>query len=500
MPAFNLIDSPWIPVRLPDGSTRQVSLSGLFTSAASIVSLEAAPHERVSLMRLLVCLTQAALGAPEDDYGWAGFGSGLATAVPAYLARPDVHPHFELFGPGPRFLQVRVPVKDEPVPASKLMPHLATGNNPTPFDHGGGSGRAFAPARLALALLTFQNFYPLYGAGFKGKGPCADGNMAHTLLNGRNLGESILLNCLDAETISGLHPSAGMGRPLWETGSADAAAQQSCTQSWLGRLVPRHRNLWLHEDGVSFDLSNESLVYPTFEEAREPSSTVVVVTKAGKEERRLLALRMERSLWRDLHAIAVLRAAGAQTQQAPPVLQSHQRQFDEAGVELWVGGLVTDFKAKILDTTESTFTVPRALFSDLGRALYEQGVATAQLQSQQLYGAVKNYASSLKNESAPHETASRHFWNALDQQSALLLQLVADPALLEGRQIQEPGSLWGVVVRKAARAAYDATCQRLTPRQHKAYIDGLRVLYPKAKPASGAKKKASAKTAATTPV
>ena len=499
MPEFNLISDPWIPVRLADGSQRLLGLRDLFTQAPAIADLEAAPHERVSLMRLLVCLTQAALGAPEDDFRWPGFGSKLTTAVPAYLDRPDIHPHFNLLGPGPRFLQVKVPVREEPVPASKLMPQLATGNNPTPFDHSGGTERTFAPARLALALLTFQNFYPLYGAGYKGKGPCADSNMAHALLHGRNLEESILLNALDAETIADGFPGQGMGRPLWETGSADVSAQTNATRSYLGRLVPRHRNLWFHDDGTAFDLSNESLQYPNYEEAREPSSTVVVVKKTSGDERRLLALRMGRSLWRDLHALTVLRASRHQTQQAPPALQSHLRQFEKEDVHLWVGGLVTDLKAKILDTTESSFTVPHALFTDIGRAIYEQGVATAQIQSQQLYGAVKNYASSLKHESSPHESASRHFWNTLDQKSSLLLSLVADPARLEGRPIQEPDSLWGQTVRQAAHSAYGATCQRLTPRQHKAYIEGLRVLYPKSKTAAGPKKAPAAKPAKPTP-
>ncbi|RYD28852.1 MAG: type I-E CRISPR-associated protein Cse1/CasA [Verrucomicrobiaceae bacterium] len=496
--AFNLADDPWVPVRRLDGSSDLLSLNDLFARSAAIAGLDAAPHERVSLMRLLVCLAQAALGAPAESHDWPCFGSDMSTKVPAYLARADIHPYFELFGPGLRFLQVEVPAREEPVPSSKLMPHLATGNNPTLFDHAGGTDRSFSPSRLALALLTFQNFYPLYGAGYKGKGPCADSNMAHTLLHGGNLAETILLNALDAETIAEFYEVAGMGRPLWETGGSTGAAQQSATRSYLGRLVPRHRNLWLHDDGKAFNLSNESLQYPNFEEAREPSATVKVTLKTTGEERRLLPLRQGRGLWRDLDSIAVLRTSRQQTQRAPLTLQSHIHAFEKEEAHLWVGGLVTDLKAKILDTAESSFTVPYALFKEEGRAMYENGVAAAQTQSQQLYGAVKNYAAGMKHESAPHEAASRHYWNTLDQESSLLLSLIGDPGLLDGKQIEAADSLWGRIVRHAARAAYDAICQRLTPRQHKAYIEGLRVLFPKPKSAA-VKRKPAMKQAKTVP-
>lgn len=473
-----------------DGSSAIVSLSELFTQASTVIGIDAAPHERVSLIRLLVCLTQAALGAPASCDNWNDFGQDKIPEVTAYLARPEIRCHLELFGSGPRFLQIEVPRLDEPVLASKLMPHLATGNGATVLDHAGGSERAFAPAKLALALLTFQNFYPLYGAGYKGKGPCAEANMAHTLLTGRSLADTILLNCLDADSVDEFYPGAGMGRPIWELSTASESGRRNATLSYLGRLVPRHRNLWLHESGMYFDLSNEAMEYPSFEEGvQEPSSTVIVVAKGSFTERRLLPLKMERAIWRDLHTLAVVRATSQQQQQAPLTLQSHIPQLSDSEIHLWVGGLVTD-KAKILDTIESSFTVPHSLFSDLGRDMYEKGVEFAEKQSKQLYGAVKTYAASMKHESAANAAASMRFWNYLDERSGLLLQLIADPSLLNGRQVDESESTWTQMVRTAAMNAYSGTCQRVTPRQHKAFIEGLRVLFPR--PKSGQPKKRSA--------
>ncbi len=406
MPAFNLVTDPWIPVRWIDPSRREplVSLRTLFTEAERIADLSANPAERVSLMRLLVCATQAALGAPPHPKAWRGFGGDLATAVPEYLDRPEIHERFELFGDGARFLQVPIQSKGDPVPASKLLPHLASGNNPTLFDHEGGTTRATSSPRLALGLLVFQCFYPLYGAGYKGKGPCVDQNMLHLLLRGENLAETILRNCLDAETIAAQFPS-GIGKPIWEGLENDGAFSTNATETYLGRLVPRHRNLRLADDGTGFHLSKEAMAYPAFEAAIEPTATVTLRKKGAETVRALLPARLQRAAWRDLHLMCAMRVAEGEAQGAAPlVLQSHVSEILAADLPqalVWTGALVTDLKAKILDTVESLHTVPaRMLASFDAQQDYRSGVEYAETMRGRLYGAVKTYFSAMRHESA----------------------------------------------------------------------------------------------------
>jgi hypothetical protein len=131
------------------------------------------------------------------------------------------------------------------------------------------------------------------------------------------------------------------------------------------------------------------------------------------------------------------------------------------------------------------------MFHAFGREMYQKGVEAAEAQSRQLFGAVKKYAASMKHESAPDAVASRDYWHSLDQESGLLLRLIADPSLLNDKQIGEPDGPWGRIVKTAALNAYANTCLRVTPRQQKAYIEGLRVLFPKSK--SGPPKKKAAK-------
>lgn len=120
MTDFNLTTHPWIPVRWLDGHHSLVGLDELFRSASEIADLDAVPHERISLIRLLVCITQAALGAPADYSCWDEFGSNLETAVPGYLGRPEIFSHFNLFGDGTRFLQCKATAGDKSYPACQV--------------------------------------------------------------------------------------------------------------------------------------------------------------------------------------------------------------------------------------------------------------------------------------------------------------------------------------------------------------------------------------------
>ena len=97
---MNLGFNPWIPVMYWDGTHREVSLSEAFAQGREIADLAARPHERIALMRLLVCVAQAALDGPEDEYGWADAAKDAPSRVAVYLEK--WRPRFELFGEGPR--------------------------------------------------------------------------------------------------------------------------------------------------------------------------------------------------------------------------------------------------------------------------------------------------------------------------------------------------------------------------------------------------------------
>ncbi|MBA4147138.1 MAG: type I-E CRISPR-associated protein Cse1/CasA [Verrucomicrobia bacterium] len=491
---MNLTIEPWIPALRENGTRDLFSLSDLFANAHEIRDLAVKPHERIALMRLLLCITQAALDGPADSDAWETCEPQIQPSVRDYLAK--WHCAFELFGKESRFLQLPMlqPGKDsdEGNPATKLDLALATGNNSTLFDNRAGEQRLLVYARAALNLLTFQCFSPggrigvarwngkeTPGKGSSNHAPCTPSSMIHTFILGSTLRQTLRLNLVTKDLIQDL-PGNGWGKPIWEMPVAqieDAPAVKNATQTYLGRLVPVSRAVRLNDDGVSIILSN-GLDYPIFPAFREPTATIV---KRKDDELGVLPASTGRSFWRQLHAVAVKRRAAADQISGPLSLCNLR---DEQDTALWLGALVTD-KAKIEDLVEASYSLPAGMLTDLGRMAYEGGVRYAEEIEGILIQAVKAYASELKVASPSYDAARQHFWTRIEQNLSALFAIAKQHTPPD----QLPGSDWGRTAQQAARDAYEQVCPRQTPRQIQAFALGLRRLSFTPKTAKPARKK-----------
>jgi len=478
---MNLTIDPWIPVVQADGSSELLSLQGLFAQAHELHDLAVKPHERVALMRLLLCITQAALDGPESEIEWQDCQQLIQPGVRDYLEK--WRSAFELFGDEERFLQVSnlQPGKeaDEGNAATKLDLALATGNNPTLFDNLAGEDRRVQSARSCLNLLTFQCFAPggrigvakwngkeTPGNGSSNHAPCTPSSMIHTLLLGKTLLETVHQNLLTRESVTDAYGPDRWGRPVWELpleAAQDKKAVEVLTLTYLGRLLPLSRTIRLNEDGLSIILAN-GLDYPIFPEFREASATIVT----RKEKLAILPASTSRSLWRQLAAISVKRRAGVSSASGPLVL-NRLSPSDEPTI--WVGALVTD-KAKIEDVVEATYSLPSGMFNEFGRAAYEKGIAYAEERERILIQSVKTYASTLKIASPAYTRARQEFWTRVEQHLSALFDLARNTELATDL----PNCLWGKAVQAAAFDAYEQSCPRQTPRQIEAYVLGLRKL------------------------
>jgi CRISPR system Cascade subunit CasA len=481
MMTMNLTTNPWIPATRNDGSRGLFSLQELFAEAHQLRDLAVKPHERIALMRLLICITQAALDGPTDEEDWEQCEPSIQPKVAAYLEKWAGS--FELFGEGPRFLQLGnlQPGKetDEGNASTKLDLALATGNNPTLFDNRSCEQRAVDPVRAPLNLLTFQCFSPggrigvarwngkdTPGKGASGHAPCTPSSMIHSLILGTRLLETLRLNLLSQETVADSFGSQKWGQPIWESpvqSGAESVAVGNATGTYLGRLVPVSRAIRLKEDGVSVILAN-GLEYPIYPAYREATATIRKMDK----ETKLLPASTGRSLWRQLSAISVKRRSDGDPVCGPLALG---RNFSSRNTTLWVGALITD-KAKIEEVIESVYTLPSEMFSDLGRAAFENGVNFAGKWEFALKNSLKEYAATLKVVDPPVAQAAQVFWTRLEQHLSDLFEIARNPDLVADL----PACAWGRAVKAATHDAYQQSCPRQTPRQIEAYARGLRKL------------------------
>lgn len=499
---MNLSTEPWIPIVWADGQSGTASLCEVFGRGEEIRDLAVRPHERIALMRLLICIAQAALDGPADKDDWRTCRTKIAPAALNYLKR--WHKSFELFGNGLRFLQVEGLKTtdggndDEGNSVSKLDLALATGNNSTLFDNGGGSERKFTSAQLALMLLTFQCFSPggrigvaqwdktpTPGNGSSNHAPCIVGSMLHAVVRGHNLLDTIYRNLMTKEQVTRFYDPSSWGKPVWEAmpaGLSDKPAIQNATKTYLGRLVPLSRCIRLSDDCRSLILAN-GLDYP---EWREPTATIVTRTIRGKPTRVPLPASVEKAVWRELHALVVL-AVNKSSIGGPAALANIA---EDTAFDLWVGGLIAN-QAKLVDTTESVFHVPAAMLHEPSQRLYEDGVRWAEKTAFRLELAISTYHRELGDNLDRAELRDRRqqiqnkataqFWTDIEQSVPQLLDVVAHPEKLGNNEWHKTD--WGVAVWRAARAAYEHACPHDTPRQMRAYALGLNTLYstPKTK-------------------
>ena len=485
---MNLTTDPWIPVLRSDGSRSVLSLHGLFNEAHTLRDLAVKPHERISLMRLLLCVTQAALDGPADEEEWLESRIKIQSRVQGYLEKWGSG--FELFGDGPRFLQLAnlEPAigNEEGNAATKLDLTLSTGNNSTLFDNGAGESRHMTPARIALNLLTFQCFAPggrigiarwngkdTPGNGSSKHAPCTPSSMLHTLVIGATLLDTITRNLLTTELVDDNYPK-GRGKPVWEapvTSVSEADAIENATMTYLGRLVPISRAIRVQESGHSVVLAN-GLDYPIFPTFREASATIV----KRKDELKILPASTGRSIWRQLHAITVKRRADTDQSAGPLTLAISHNTEDRDGI-LWIGALATSGNGKIEDVIEATYVVPPELFDPFGQAAYERGVQFADEKSTALSKAIGSYAKSLEIDGPAYERARQHFWTTIEQS----LDSLFDVARKTTPPDQLGVSPWGRAVHSAALTAYEHSCPRTSSRQIQAYAMGIRYLFASAK-------------------
>lgn len=512
---MNVASDPWIPVVDTSGKRELTSLCAMLAEGEKFADLAVRPHERVSLMRLFLCVAHAALKGPKDYDEWCEVPDRLPEAVRKYLT--IWKDSFELYHKEKPWLQVAglKGVEKEGNNDGKTSPvalldfELATGNNSTLNDHGGQrSFRQIEPERLALNLLTFQNFSSGGGspvAQWKTKktsqvgnpdAPCLSQSMAHCLFRGRSLAETLHLNLPTFETIGNVYrgfstdkkkgdsySDVRLGKPIWEffpeSPEKDADRIRNATKTFIGRLVPISRWIRLIHSSDQMYCCN-GFKYDTYKDGfpSEPTSAVRLLNT----ERRVVKVDPTKALWRELSSLLVKRSAdgigGPLAMQNAP----YSTEFDFHVCAM------TRNQASMDIAIESVFHITPAF--QVNFPIYQAEVIKAEGYSRKLRWAIEDYRSMLDSDWKPRvkrtqakdqqvlknrlaQTALLSYWTTVEKKLPLLMthiEAVGTEAAIPTREA------WRKMLFSAACEAYKVACGQETPRQMRAFVRGLQKL------------------------
>jgi CRISPR system Cascade subunit CasA len=499
---MNLTTDPWIPVITVEGASSEVSLLGLFSDCGNIADLCVHPPDRISVLNLLIAIAQAALHGPKDEASHMDCRTGFANAAAEYLRRPEISRAFELLGPHPRFLQIHGEGKPGSMSLAKLGGVDESGS--TLFQPSLCDGAFFRAAWVALKLLSYQNYSPGGKVGgsaeiggklapVSGKaGPRRDANAVHGYFRGANLAETIWLNMVPESELPSNMP---IGKPVWEVFATLATPQfaklpdqVSMSRSFLGRLVPLSRAIWIGGDLTDAEVT-VAIDYPGFAEgAHDGSITTLRRKDKGKDVEVVLSCarggRMV-DVWRELPSvIQIARMDKAGETLAPLTFRGIGRLDGLEHVDIWLGGVGGD-QANSVDYFESNYRLPTSALVNQDaniawRKTFEQGIAFADKVNSRLYGmlatwlqnAKPNLIASNKKEFNKHlgslkSIADLAYWSILQVDHGILVE-AANRAAIESDDEDAVENRWEATVIKALHQAFVQACPGQTRLQSRA--------------------------------
>ena len=239
-PEFNLLDEPWIPVRLLDGTIADVGLLELLRRTTDIADLACELPTQSSAIQRLVLAVAYRVAPPGDARDWARqWDDGAPTEqMIEYLER--WRDRFYLFGGRFPFMQVADlrTAKDSVSGLEKLIADVPNGEQFFTTRH----GRALAcipPSEAARWLVHAQAYDPSgirSGAvgdsqvkGGKGYpiGPSWCGHLGLVWLKGKDLDETLVLNLIpaDAAGLRGVKSSTEWGACSWEAAEPETSVR-----------------------------------------------------------------------------------------------------------------------------------------------------------------------------------------------------------------------------------------------------------------------------------
>lgn len=405
-PGFNVLDEPWLPVRMPDGLVKDVGLLELFDQIEQFSSLaETSPPSLVAQYRLLLAITHRALTTEHGPWTEAHRAKWFREGLPQRVVQTYLNKwrdRFWLFHPVHPFMQVAAlavlpETKDKLKPWTQISLARATGSTPLVFDHSSDDmPRTILPGVALRELLGFLQFTP--GGLVKNRLQGADragplSNTAAVVPVGASLHQTLVL---------ALHQyGANSDLPAWERDApqrhelvAEPALPNGANDRYtrLSRTVLFEKTSEGHVQWLRF---SEGIGMAEDPNAPDPMASF----RAGKDKLVRITFTEGKALWRDLPAL-VPDAEGKLSKPATVLgLAAALRWMlgDQGDQSLLVAGLASK-KAKVLRWRCEQLVLPQALLSEARLA----GVLRDKVrQAEELHDRIRSLGTTMLAQSMP---------------------------------------------------------------------------------------------------
>jgi CRISPR system Cascade subunit CasA len=323
---FDLVEKPWIPCLMLDGTAMELSLSKLFAKAKEIREInDPSPLVTISLYRLLLAILHRNFG-PRNYSEWVsiwGNGNGVwdLERLDGYLKKWHDQGHFDLFHSEQPFYQTGQFIAKKISPISRLRHELASGNNPTLFNHSFENDNIpFTAAEAARALVTHQAF--AIGGGRSDTGYTSNAPLigkAVVLLRGDNLFQTLMLNLIRYDGVDNPFQSGPNDRTAWEKESPVSTKERK-PDGYLDYLTWQSRTIRLIPEGLPENPVVRGLYYAQGEALNaegypDPETPYKMSEKYGW---RSVKFNIKRAFWRDSTAIFRLSDGNEEKKSKPP--------------------------------------------------------------------------------------------------------------------------------------------------------------------------------------
>lgn len=384
-PAFSLLEEPWLPVCLADGSVTSLGLLETFERSHEIAALaETEPPSLVAQYRLLLAIFHRVLTQHQGRWRDADRARWYRDGLPLDAVREYLLSHrdrFWLFHPEHPFMQVAAldeaeATRDKQKPWSQISLASATGNTPVVFDHAYDSAPGeISPAQAICKLLGFLQFTP--GGLVKTlrssdkAGPLA--NTAAAIPVGANLAQTLML-CLHPSSDSRMSDDL----PGWEQDPLTIAQLSGGPVLATGpndRYTRRSRAvLLLRQESGNIRSLRFAAGYPLADDENAPDP--MASFRSGSTGAVRISFTEGRAMWRDLPAIVPgPRSEGDKSRSAAVINYAaslHEvDNFDAVYQPILTAGLASD-QAKLLRWRLEQFTLPANLLKESECAEYLQ--------------------------------------------------------------------------------------------------------------------------------